>query len=162
MAHAAPQAGVTRLIVYRIFETKEALYTAVLESATELMATEFADIDLTATTRSPRVVDRLLAVGRQRPEAFRLLWRHAAHEPDFAEFTVAFRKVVDDYALILLQPFVPQRYLPWAAQTATAHVFEGICAWLDVGDPADDEGFRQRHTDGIRAIITAWANTTPD
>jgi len=158
MDDVAHEAGVTRLIVYRIFESKEALYRAVLESVTDLMAAEFEGFDL-ASQRAIGIVDGLLRVARRKPDAFRLLWRHAAHEQEFASFSEEFLRVVDHYADELLAPFVPDTYRPWAARTATAYVFEGTSAWLDLGSPEDDDGFRERHAAGLRQLVTAWIET---
>jgi AcrR family transcriptional regulator len=161
MDDVARQAGVTRLIVYRNFDSKDALYTAVLESVTELMREEFDGRDLDDVLAAGGIVGGLLGIARQRPDAFRLLWRQAAHEPDFAEFSARFRGVVDEYAMALMSRFVAPEHQRWAALTATAHVFEGICNWLDVGQPREDEEFRRRHTEGARTLVATWGGTRP-
>src|SRR5215813_6875950 len=74
MDEIAAAAGVTKLIVYRHFEAKENLYRAVLERVFERQVELFlANIQLglqaEGTTRA------LLAVAREWPDGFRLLWR---------------------------------------------------------------------------------------
>jgi AcrR family transcriptional regulator len=159
MDEVAAAAGVTRLIVYRNYDSKAALYRAVLESVTDAMAAEFTDFDL-ESQRAVGVIAGLLRVARAHPAGFQLLWRHAAHEPEFVSFAREFLDVVDHYADELLAPFVPDAYRPWASRTATAYVFEGISAWLDLGDPADDDGFRERHAAGLRQLVMAWIDAS--
>src|SRR3954469_1498364 len=46
MDDVAEAAGISRLLIYRIFETKEQLYRAVLSTVTDEMIAEFEDLDL--------------------------------------------------------------------------------------------------------------------
>src|SRR5262245_43841816 len=75
MESVAERAGVTRLIVYRHFESKQALYKAVLESVVESLRAEFDPAEPSG------VAQMLLSIARRHPDAFRLLWRQARHEP---------------------------------------------------------------------------------
>ena len=89
---------------------------------------------------------------------FRLLWRHAWHEPDFADRAALFRRQVTYYAHEMLAPYVADDVLlGWAGASAGAHLVDGICQWLDVGDPARDEEFAAMTTGGLRALAAAWA-----
>ncbi|MCU1504199.1 MAG: hypothetical protein JWM12_3553, partial [Ilumatobacteraceae bacterium] len=89
MDDVARAAGVTRLIVYRIFESKHDLYTAVLDEVVEDLRRQFAPFP-----RPGDVAVMVLGVARRHPDGFRLLWRHAAHEPEFAAWAASFREVV--------------------------------------------------------------------
>ena len=87
MADISTAAGVSHLIVYRHFDSKDALYKAVLERAIQ---------QLDAALGAPGAIGRygitpraLLENARAAPDAFRVLWRHAAREP-------AFVGIVDD------------------------------------------------------------------
>lgn len=149
----ATRAGVTRLIVYRIFDGKEALYRAVLHSVTERLREEFDD------DRPTEVAVTLLRVAREHPDAFRLLWRHARHEPAFAAEAEMFRLVAAEYADSIIQRFIADAtYRRWSAAVVVDHLHEGICTWLDIGDPADDDEFAGRLRAGVRALVTAWAD----
>lgn len=154
MEDVAAQAGVTRLIVYRNFASKAELYRAVLAGVTDRLAAEFADAD----DEHPGVARRVTEVARADPDAFRLLWRHAAHEPTFAPESTAFAEIVTDYAANLLRPLVHDRTVrTWAASAFVGHLYDGVCAWLDVGDPERDEEFAERMAAGLRALVSAWS-----
>lgn len=149
----AARAGVTRLIVYRNFDGKEALYRAVLHSVTERLREEF-DGD-----RTSEFAATLLSVAREHPDAFRLLWRHARHEPAFAAEAEMFRLVAAEYADAIIVRFIADAtYRRWSAAVVVDHLHEGICTWLDIGDAALDHEFAGRLRDGVRALVTAWSD----
>lgn len=149
----AAQAGVTRLIVYRNFDGKEALYRAVLRSVTERLRVEF-DPDKTT-----EIAATLLRVAREQPDAFRLLWRHARHEPAFAAEAEMFRLVAAEYAdAIIVRYIADPTYRRWSAAVVVDHLHEGICTWLDIGGSELDGEFAERLRSGVRAMITAWAD----
>ena len=151
MEDVAREAGVTRLIVYRIFESKEVLYRAVLDTVIDDMAASFG------TRGQDPVATMLLGVARRHPDGFRLLWRHAAHEPEFRETSALFKVAVTEYAIDLLSDQLaasPERL--WAAEAVVAHLYEGICLWLDDGDPARDDVFVAMLIEGVRAMVARW------
>ena len=157
MDDVAQAAGVTRLIVYRIFETKDDLYRAVLGTVIGELARAFDGIDVEAL-RVRGAAKVLLPVARMHPDAFRLLWRHAWHEPDFADQAVGFRSYVTRYAKEILANYIvddPPR-LEWAARSAGAMFIESICIWLDVGDAARDDEICDQLTGGLRALAGSW------
>lgn len=157
MDDVAVEAGVSRLILYRNFESKTALYRAVLDSVLVDLAAQFTDVEL-ATVRDRGAVDMMLPVARRHPDSFRLLWRQAWREPDFADQSDLFRERVTYYAHEMLTEHLHDpTLLGWAALSAGAHLVDGICHWLDVGDPARDDEFARLLMAGIRALAEAWS-----
>jgi AcrR family transcriptional regulator len=151
MESVADAAGVTRLIVYRHFESKEALYRAVLEAVVEPLRLEFAP------EQPAGIGALLLRVGRQDPDGFRLLWRHARHEPTFAKEAEAFRQIAVEIASDHIRQYIDDGDLRrWAAATVVDYLYGGICEWLDAGDPARDDEFATYLQAGARALVTAW------
>src|SRR5206468_3618995 len=75
MDDVAAAAGVTRLIVYRHFASKEALYVAVLEHVYERLGEQLAASEGRGEHAAVRA---LLAVARDDPGGVTLLLRHAA------------------------------------------------------------------------------------
>ena len=160
MDDVAREAGVTRLIVYRIFESKDELYRSVLEMVIDDLAGSFADWPEQARTTAgyeQSIAGLLLGVARRHPDAFRLLWRHAAHEPEFREAAGLFKRAVADYAIALFEPAIGDAVLRrWAAESVVSHLYESICLWLDDGDERRDGEFLTMITEGIRAMVTRW------
>ncbi|HEX2400529.1 MAG TPA: TetR/AcrR family transcriptional regulator [Mycobacterium sp.] len=164
MEDVAEAAGITRLVVYRIFDTKEHLYRAVLSSVADEFVAEFQDTDLAEIRRRGGIVRITLGIARRHPDAFRLLWRQAAHEPAFAAFSHSFRQVVSEYAenLIALDGRVTEPQMRrWCATALAAHLLEGISAWLDVGDPSLDDNYIVLQVCGLFAMIEAWGDPHP-
>jgi AcrR family transcriptional regulator len=180
MDEVARSAGVTRLIVYRIFTSKEELYRAVLEQVTSRLGEEFATIVGDGPPHRPageagrvrtgphdriageagrgHAAAALLRVAREDPDAFRLLWLHAAHEPPFAAYHREFRTVADAMAADLIRPYLGDPTLrAWAAPTLVAHLYDGVIAWLDRGRPEQDDAFVATMSRGVRALVAAWA-----
>jgi AcrR family transcriptional regulator len=153
MDDVARQAGVTRLIVYRIFESKDELYRAVLDDVTTDLYHSFEG----AGAVQVGVSRLLLGVARRHPDAFRLLWRQAAHEPQFAEVAQVFRDLVIAYAETLIADATDDAVMRhWMAQTLVSYHYEGVCAWLDDGDATRDDEFVAMASAGSRAMVSTW------
>jgi AcrR family transcriptional regulator len=153
MEAVAERAGVTRLIVYRNFESKEALYRAVLTSVTERLR------DALDGNPPGSIASILVTVAREQPDGFRLLWRHARHEPTFAIEARLFRLLADEYASEIVAPFIADTLMRrWTASTLVAYLHDGICTWLDEGDPARDDEFAEHLRAGARALVDAWSD----
>jgi AcrR family transcriptional regulator len=167
MEDVAREAGVTRLIVYRIFESKQDLYRAVLEGVVAQLVEGFSPAAGPVGSDGPDPESRgfscrvLLTIARRDPDAFRLFWVHAAHEPAYAEYQRQFRVLADAYAASLLQRvIIDPSVIAWAAPTIVAHVYDAVISWLDHGDPAGDEEFVHRVGEGMHALVAAWASST--
>lgn len=153
MDDVATEAGVTRLILYRIFESKEALYRAVLDDVVGAIVAEFDD-----ATAPLGAAGRVLRAARRHPDGFRLLWRHAAHEPTFAGYAATFRDLATDYAQTLVGALLTDEALArWAARSVVAHLYDGVCAWLDDGVPERDDDLVELLGASTRAMVTACA-----
>ena len=156
MDDVAAATGVTRLIVYRHFESKEALYIAVLEHVYERVGAESA---ASGARGEHAAVRALLTVARSDPDAVTLLLRHAAREPQFAQYADAFREQVIAYADALMQ----RAHAPdavrgrWAAETLVSFVFDALLHWIEDGDAARDDEFLARVDASLPALVAAWA-----
>jgi len=164
MEGVALNAGISRLLVYRHFDNKRHLYRAVLSSVTDEFVDGFQDRDMADIRRRGGIVRVMLGIARRHPDAFRLLWRQAAQEPDFAEFARNFRRVLGQYAEVMIaatgRPSDPPM-LRWCSTTLAAHLMDGLCTWLDDGDPSRDDDYVVLQVCGLFAMVEAWGEPHP-
>ena len=159
MEDVAAASGITKLIVYRHFESKEELYRAVLEQVSSRMGEELIRA-LNAQDRRGFHVRAILTVARELPDGFRLLWVHAAREPQFEDYAAEYHRKATDLALSLIGDSIGDPTLRrWAGETIVAHLFAGVLHWLDMGSPERDEEFVDVATRGVRAMYLAWATS---
>jgi AcrR family transcriptional regulator len=158
MDDVAACAKISRLLVYRHFDTKQALYTAVLQDVRDRLAAAGA----TGSGSGESVAVRsLLSVGRDDPAGVTLLLRHAAREPQFASYADEFREQVITYAerlMRLARAPAPVR-TRWAAETLVSFVFDALLHWLEDGDAAHDDEFLARVDASLPALVAAWSRT---
>lgn len=129
----ADAAGVTRVILYRHFDSKADLYQAVLDRMRSRLEHH---IDEPVDGFADDSIDGLLAVAMESPGGFKLLFQHALREPDFKEPIVKFRQDIAQAAFDQLSPLVADPMLArWAAELAPAVAIEATIAWLDAGRP---------------------------
>jgi AcrR family transcriptional regulator len=144
----AAEAGVTRVILYRHFESKADLYRSVLDRAKQRLdaatgAPEFTDAS----------IDALLAAAADDPAAFRLLFHHAAREPAFKEEMDRLRAEAFALTHRQLAGVIPdRRWARWAAQLLPVVAIEAVTAWLDAGQPDRDHA-AERIRRAIYAVI---------
>jgi AcrR family transcriptional regulator len=140
----AAEAGISRVILYRHFESKADLYRAVLDRACARLAATVGTGDYT-----PQSVDALIGAAVEDPDGFRLLFQHAAREPEFRQQMDAFRASMAAVAYRQLMEMIPDAaWARWAAQLAPMVAVEAITAWLDVGQPD-----REQAADRIRQVL---------
>jgi AcrR family transcriptional regulator len=141
--------------VYRHFDSKEDLYRAVLQRVFDRLAEEF----VIGYSRGAGGVGArsLLTVAREDPEGFQLLWRHAAREPQFADYARQLREQSVDASRALLAGQVPPDLHEWAARTIVDYLVGAVLNWLEYGARDRDEEFVALATAGVRAGVRAWA-----
>jgi AcrR family transcriptional regulator len=148
----AAEAGVTRVILYRHFESKADLYRSVLDRAKKRLdaatgAPEFTDAS----------IDAILSAAADDPAAFRLLFHHAAREPAFKEEMDRLRTEAFAMTHRQLASVIPdRRWASWAAQLVPTVAIEAVIAWLDAGQP-DPEKAAERVRRAIYAVIRSAA-----
>lgn len=155
MEDIATASGITKLIVYRHFDSKEELYRAVLQRVFDRLVEVF--VAGYATGPSSGIGARsLLTVARDDPDGFRLLWQHAAREPDFADYAEDLRERAVDASRALLAGQVEADVHEWAAHTLLGYLVEAVLNWLEYGDPARDDEFVELATGLLVSGIPAW------
>lgn len=155
MDDVAAACGVTKLIVYRHFESKEVLYREILEQVFHQLGEELA-AELALPTHKGLGPRTLLTVARDDPAAFFLLWRHASHEPGFAAYADELRAVAITVVRRLMAIDTADECLDaWRAETLFAWLVEATLTWLERGDPTRDEEFVERTSAALSALRDA-------
>jgi AcrR family transcriptional regulator len=157
MDDVAAACGISRLIVYRHFASKEDLYRAVLQQVFERQAAEL----VAGIERGPARglgARTLLTVAREHPDGFVLLWRHAAREPQFADYAKGQRALAVQAARQLLALDSGDETIDqWTAEAVVGWLVESVLTWLDVGDPRRDDEFIDRSGVALGAMRKAFA-----
>lgn len=127
----AAAAGVTHVILYRHFTSKNELYRAVLDRARDHLSDSVGRADYDETS-----VPALLRAAAADPDGFRLLFRHAAREPEFRDVVDQIRDAGTAIAHRYLDADIPdERWREWAAHLIPTLTQEAVIAWLDAGQP---------------------------
>jgi AcrR family transcriptional regulator len=140
----AEEAGVTRVLLYRHFDSKAELYRALLDRACTRLAERVGTDDF-----EDDAIPALLAAASDDPDAFRLLFRFANREREFRDLTDSLSEASVDVAKRNLAKRIPDGpWLDWASRLIPTVTTEAVIAWLDAGRP-DPDGAAER----IRAVI---------
>jgi AcrR family transcriptional regulator len=157
MDDVAAEAGVSRLIVYRNFGSKADLYRAVLTGVRDRLREEFVAGYGRRDEQPSFAVHAMVTVAREDPDGFRLLWRHAAREPEFAAFADEFHERAVAAVEGLVGDLLPDPALHrWATVLSVDYVVQAVLGWLDHGDPRRDDDLERRVTAGLAALYPTW------
>lgn len=142
----AAEAGVSRVILYRHFESKTDLYRAVLDHACARLIAAVGRDEYT-----PGSVNALLDAAAEDPDGFRLLFHHAAREPEFRAEVDALRASSVEIAGRYFEELIPgSAWATWATHLTPTVAIEAVIAWLDAGQPD-----RERTADRILQVLAA-------
>lgn len=143
----AAEAGISRAILYRHFDTKADLYRAVLDRVCARLGETVGQRPGEFTEAA---IDGLVSAAAVDPDGFRLLFRHVPREPEFRDFADRFGHAMTAAAHQQIGAMVPDpAWARWASQLAPVVAVESVIAWLDAGqpDPGAASG-RVRHAVG--------------
>jgi AcrR family transcriptional regulator len=150
LEEVAAEAEISRVILYRHFASKTELYQAVLDRACIRLSENVGSDNFDTNT-----IPALLRAAAADPDGFRLLFRHAAREPEFRDLIDTLRSTSTEVANRHLSDKIPDGpWRNWAAQLAPAVTLEGVIAWLDAGQP-DPNQAAERIGHAVHAVIEA-------
>lgn len=130
----AEEAGITRVVLYRHFDSKAELYRTILDRACERIAERVGTDDF-----EDDAIPALLDAAAEDPDAFRLLFHFANREREFRDLTDALSDAAATVARTNLAKQIPAGpWLDWAAQLIPAVTTDAVIAWLDNGQPDPD------------------------
>ena len=146
----AAEARISRVMLYRHFDSKTDLYRAVLDRVCARLVATVGERDFTDDS-----VDALVGAAADDPAGFRLLFQHAAREPEFRAEAGRFRAGMVAVAHRELARTIPDgAWARWAAQLAPTVAIEAIIAWLDAGQPDPDRA-PERVRQALAGVIQA-------
>jgi AcrR family transcriptional regulator len=146
----AQAAGISRVLLYRHFESKTDLYRAVLDRAIQQLTAAVGTGDYTYAS-----IDALLGAAAEDSDGFRLLFHHAAREPAFRQQMDRFQRGMVATAHRELARVIGDRaWAQWAAQLAPVVASEAVMAWLDAGQPDPDQA-ADRIRRALAGVISA-------
>ncbi|MER6946690.1 TetR family transcriptional regulator [Nonomuraea sp. NPDC000554] len=146
----AAEAGISRVILYRHFDSKTDLYRAVLDRAEARLRAQGEADDYGRGT-----IPALVRSAAADPDGFRLLFRYAAREPEFRDLVDAFAAESIEIGRRQLAPRITDPvWAGWAARLTFTVTVEGVIAWLDAGRP-DPDSAAERISRAVRGIIEA-------
>jgi AcrR family transcriptional regulator len=144
----AEEASISKAILYRHFESKGAVYQAVLDDVAErlgkaLGADPAGGVGAGGMAGLGRVsLDALIEFADADSEGFRILFEHAAAEPEFRGYTDELRDlsvaVTQERMADKGEP-VPAEGVEWAARLIPSVTIAAILTWLDAGKPCRDQ-----------------------
>ncbi|WP_143261841.1 TetR/AcrR family transcriptional regulator [Allokutzneria sp. NRRL B-24872] len=141
----ATEAEVSRMILYRHFESKGDLFRAALDRALDRMT---AATDVEVGARSVRELVRWAAA---EPEEFLVLFSWAEREPEHAERALRAREAMESEVLERIAREVGDGPSSrWAARLAVATCLEAIVLWLRESAPEPDVAITR-----ITTIVTS-------
>lgn len=163
MEQVARGAGVSKVVLYRYFESKDRLVHEVLADVVDALL--LAD-DVEADWWTKRL-NRTLAVARSHADAMCLLVRHASHDPEFGvhfdRLTQALVERLRERQAAILGPDSGETPgdIRILTETVTAFMLDSYVRWMENGDPARDAQFLEWITASVRATVYYWRGLKP-
>ncbi|MBB6347890.1 AcrR family transcriptional regulator [Nonomuraea muscovyensis] len=131
----AAEAAISHVILYRHFDSKAGLYRAVLDRACERLAAATGGDDF-----DDDAIPGLLRAAAADPDGFRLLFCHAAREPEFRDLIDTITAASTEIAEKNLASRIPQGpWLDWASRLIPTLTIEAVIAWLEAGQPDPEQ-----------------------
>jgi len=152
LADVAAEAGVTKVVIYRHFESKRDLYLAVLLDVRARIRERLFDSD----RHSSDSVRQLAVAASENPDGYRLLYRHARHEPEFADIVAEIDLSTTELTESRLRELIPDtRRRVWIAALIPTVLIESVLTWLDADQPVSPEGLAEAIDPVLRQLADA-------
>ena len=144
------------MLLYRHFDSKADMYRAVLARACQRLEDNVGSSDF-----DEHFIPALLHAAAADPDAFRLLFRYAAREPEFRDLTDALTATATAVARENLAAQIREGpWLDWAACLIPTLTIEAVIAWLDAGRPDPDRA-ADRIGRAVHGVIAADQSDLP-
>lgn len=128
----AREAGISRAFLYRHFDSKKAIYLAIIEDFRDKMHP-----DQSSSHDARGLKDSfgpLIAIAQSEPDAFRLFFRHAIREPAFRAYAEALHLRRQTFIENELKSLIPdQEDRHFAAALLRDTILSMLLTWIDNG-----------------------------
>lgn len=164
MEQIAERVGLSKIVLYRYFGARDKLVHAVLERIVTLVL----EADAAPADWWTERVGRSLKVAEANAASFKLLIRHAAHDPEFGHhferLNEAIVQRVRERSDAILgdqgrnnRPASDRLY----AESVSAFLFDAFARWIEEGRPEKEAAYLSWVTKSIRGMGYYWRGLWP-
>jgi AcrR family transcriptional regulator len=136
----ASASQVSRALLYRHFDTKKAIYEAVLKSFVETLHHTRDVAEQENAEPTPNTLEGLILAAQTNPNGFRLFFRHSSREPDFREYydNLTSRRIsyIEER---LLSTYTDPKKRHFHAELLQDLVINTLLIWIDNDMPDPDK-----------------------
>lgn len=162
MEQIAEGAGVSKVVLYRYFKSKDALVHAVLDETVDAIL----GADSTEAGWWTLRMRLTLQVARARASAMRLLVRHASHDPVFGvhyeRLMAALVSRIEARQIEILGPgAATQGERGVLDASIAAFMLDAYVRRIETGEPDEDERFLIWLGQSVRAMVYYWRGLQP-
>jgi AcrR family transcriptional regulator len=126
------EAGVSRTLLYRHFDTKKEIYLAILNSDQKPPTQN----DIPSPDKAKQRIVHLVEIAQTQPDRFRLLFRHAAREPEFRGYMEKRHSMGQFFTNEALKKYIPDdKQRQFAVLLLRDTVISILLTWTDGGCP---------------------------
>lgn len=153
MEDVAEKIGVSKVVLYRYFTSKDDMVDAILAQ----MVQRLIEVDRLPWTGYEDSIRQSVAVAWEDPAAFVLLARDARYDKAYAHHHFqAWQSIADRLTKAFLDLGVDEAHARMSGEAMTSYVINAEAYWLEHGRPEDDERFAEWAATGTRALDKAW------
>jgi AcrR family transcriptional regulator len=153
----AREAGVSRVLLYRHFDSKKALYRAILEDFRSQLPLPAPGSN--AVQSGAERLNGLIHAAQADPDGFRLTFRHAPREPEFRSYFEEVQALRFSYLEHNMQELIPNKQQRNFVTTLLRDIVtDTLLTWIDAGQPRP-EALPAMIRTLVQAIVTSAKST---
>jgi AcrR family transcriptional regulator len=152
----ASSAGISRALLYRHFDSKQAIYTAIISDTLHQLRGE-APVEPGVGFGGRQ--QNLITTAQYSPDGFVLVFRHAVHEPAFQAQAATNNVLRQKYIESNLGDTIPdKKRRAFAAALIRDTLINTLLTWIDNGQP-EPERMEHLLDELLQAIVISMADT---
>jgi AcrR family transcriptional regulator len=146
------EAGVTKAIIYRHFESKGAMYKEALDAIRARIRDRVGPDEQLGPESVATVIEAAIAD----PDGYRLLFEHARREPEFRSYSDELAWAAINVAENRLREVIPDRPIRlWVADMVVWLQIEMVLSWLRSDRPVPVEKLRSSIQAASQALVAS-------